>query len=51
MCHRVAAFRSQCQWARIFISLTTPMAMGTLNLDLNGIERVIPENWFPEYYQ
>ena len=29
MGHRLAAFRSQCQWTRIFISLITPMAMGT----------------------
>ena len=29
MSHRVAAFRSQGQWSRIFISLTTPMAIGT----------------------
>ena len=27
--HRLAAFCSQCQWTRIFISLTTPIAMGT----------------------
>ena len=40
MSHRLAAFHSQCQWTRIFISLTTPNAMG-LNLDLNDIERVI----------
>ena len=33
--HRLATFRSQFQWTRIFISLTTPMAKGT---DLNGIE-------------
>ena len=29
MSHRLAAFGSQCQWTRILISLTTPMAMGT----------------------
>ena len=29
MSYRLAAFSSQCQWTRIFISLTTPMAMGT----------------------
>ena len=29
MCHRLAAFHSQCQWTRIFISLATSMAMGT----------------------
>ena len=27
--HRVAAFHSQCQWTRILVSLSTPMAMGT----------------------
>ena len=27
--HRLAAFHSQRQWIRIFISLTIPMAMGT----------------------
>ena len=26
--HRLAAFRSQCEWTRISISLPTPMAMG-----------------------
>jgi hypothetical protein len=25
--HRLAAFHSQCQWTRIFVSLTTPIAM------------------------
>ena len=29
MSHRLAALHSQCQWTRIFISITTPMAMGT----------------------
>ena len=29
MSHRQAAFHSQCQWTRILLSLTTPMAMGT----------------------
>ena len=29
MSHRLAAFCSQCQWTRIFISLTTPVATGT----------------------
>ena len=29
MYHRLAAFRSQRQWTCIFISLTTPTAMGT----------------------
>ena len=29
MCHRLGVFGSQCQWIRIFISLTTPIAMGT----------------------
>ena len=29
MSHWLAAFHSQCQWTRIFLSLTTPMAMGT----------------------
>ena len=27
--HRLADFRSQCQWTRIFVSFTIPMAMGT----------------------
>ena len=27
--HRLAAFHSQCQWTRIFVSFTNPMAMGT----------------------
>ena len=27
--NRLAAFPSQCQWTRIFLSLATPMAMGT----------------------
>ena len=27
--HRLSAFRSQCQWTRIFISLTIPIGMGT----------------------
>ena len=38
MSHRLAGFHSQCQWTRIFLSLTTSMG---LYLDLNGIERVI----------
>ena len=29
MSHILAALRSQCQWTLIFISLSTPMAMGT----------------------
>ena len=29
MSHRLAALHSQCQWTRIFLSLATPMAMGT----------------------
>jgi hypothetical protein len=29
MCHRLAAFYSQRQYIHIFMSLTTPMAMGT----------------------
>ena len=29
MSHRPAAFHSRCQWTCIFLSLTTPMAMGT----------------------
>ena len=29
MSRRLAVFRFQCQWARIFISLVTPIAMGT----------------------
>jgi hypothetical protein len=29
MSYRLAAFHSQCQWTRIFLSLTTHMAMGT----------------------
>ena len=29
MCYRLAAFGSQCRSTRIFISLTTPIAMGT----------------------
>ena len=32
MSHRLAAFRSQCQWTRIFISLSKPMAMGDSTL-------------------
>ena len=29
MCYRLAAFGSLCQWTRIFIFLTTPIAIGT----------------------
>ena len=29
MSHRLAAFRSQCHWTGIFISLNTPIAIGT----------------------
>ena len=29
MSHRMAAFHSQCQWIRIFLSLTNHMEMGT----------------------
>ena len=29
--HRLAFFRSQCQWIRIFKSLTTPMAKSIIN--------------------
>ena len=29
MSHRLTAFRSQPQWTRMFISLTTPVATGT----------------------
>jgi hypothetical protein len=29
MSHQLAAFRSQCQWKYIFVSLTIPMAMET----------------------
>ena len=29
MSHRLAAFHSHCQWARIFLSLANPMAMRT----------------------
>ena len=29
MSHRLAAFHSQCQWTRIFLSLTNLIAMGT----------------------
>ena len=29
MSHRLAAFRFQCRWTHILISLTTPIAMGT----------------------
>jgi hypothetical protein len=47
--HWLAAFPSQCQWKRIFIALTTTMAM-YLNLDLKGIERVIIHISVPENY-
>ena len=29
MSHRLAAFHSQCQWTRIFLFLTNPLAMRT----------------------
>jgi hypothetical protein len=29
MSHLLAAFRSHCQWTRILVSITTPMATGT----------------------
>ena len=49
MSHRLAAFRSQRQWTRIFISLTTPMAMGT-QLGFKRIERVIIHLSVPQNY-
>jgi hypothetical protein len=39
MSHRLAIFRSQCQWTRIFVSLTTPITMGT-QLGLKRASRV-----------
>ena len=39
MFHRLTAFHSQCQWTRIHI--LPPLWRWGLNLDLNGIERVI----------
>ena len=49
MSHRLAAFHSQCQCTRIFISLTNPMAMRT-HLGFKHIERFnihlsVPENY------
>ena len=46
MSHRLAAFRSQCEWTRISISLWR----WGLNLDLNDIERVIINLSVPENY-
>ena len=40
MSHRLAAFHSQCQWIRMFLSLT-PLWRWGLNLDLNDIESVV----------
>ena len=67
--HRLAAFRSQCQWIRIFVVncsvwgikmynkqcashswLLTPLWQWGLNLDLNGIEKVIIQHSVLENY-
>ena len=55
MCHRLAAFRSQYQRTHIFISLTTPMAMGT-QLGFKRHRESHPSQfsrklWFRHYYQ
>ena len=55
MCHRLAAFHSQCQWKRIFIFLTTPMAMGTLlgfkkHRESHYSSHCSRKLWFREYY-
>ena len=50
MSHRLAAFRSQRQWTRIFISLITFLWRWGLNLDLNDIERVIIHLSVPNNY-
>ena len=51
--HRLAAFHSQCRWTRIFISLTTPIAMGTqLCLKRHRESHSSSRNlWFRHYYQ
>jgi hypothetical protein len=54
--HRLAAFHSQCQWTRIFKSVTTSMAMGTqLGLKRHRKSHYSSQCsrklWFPHYYQ
>ena len=55
MCYRLAAFRSQCQWTRIFISLTTPMAMetqlGFKRHRESHSSQCSRKRWFQQYYQ
>ena len=56
MSHQLAAFHSQCQWTRIFLSLTTPMAMGTRlgfkrHRESHYSCQCSQKLWFRHYYQ
>ena len=49
MSHRLAAFHSQCQWTRIFLSFTNPMAMRSRESRYSS--QCSRKLWFRHYYQ
>ena len=49
MSHRLVAFYSQCQWTRIFLFLTNPMAMTQLGFKQH--RESSRKLWFQHYYQ